>query len=148
MNKNKLAKLIVTASIIAAGAGFLIYSSKANAEYYKLVDELMAEPHEWVGKTMRVHGFVVAGSIKENIVNQKTIRTFVLVGEKGTESIQVKHEGPVPDTFKDQSEVVAKGRVVKVDDQYVLEATELMAKCPSKYEGAPGNKQLDKNPVF
>lgn len=146
MKKNNLAKLIVTVSIIAAGAGFLIYSSKADAQYYKLVDELMQEPDEWVGKTMRVHGYVEVGSIHEEIVNQKTVRTFVL--EHKGKRIQVKHEGPKPDTFKDSSEVVAKGRIVQVDGQYVLEATELMAKCPSKYEGANANKHLDKNPVF
>jgi cytochrome c-type biogenesis protein CcmE len=147
--KNNLPKILATVFIIAAGAGFLIYSSKADAQYYKKVDEVMEEPAKWVGKSMQVHGYVKAGSIKEEIVEQKTLRTFVLEDEHKHVSIRVKHEGPKPDTFKDLSEVVAKGRLVKDGDGYVLEATDLMAKCPSKYEGAARNKKLDdKRPVF
>lgn len=150
--KNNVAKILVTVAVIAAGAGFLIYSSMGHAQYYKMVDELMTQPgangeatvsEEWVGKTMRVHGYVEAGSIKEEIVAQKTVRTFIL--EHKGKTIRVKHEGPKPDTFKDLSEVVAKGKIVKDNGQFVLEATELMAKCPSKYEGAPGNKDLGKS---
>jgi farnesyl-diphosphate farnesyltransferase len=32
---------------------------------------------------------------------------------------------------------------IEDDMTYVVEATELMAKCPSKYEGAQANKHLD-----
>ena len=149
--KKNVTKLLATVAVIAAGTGFLIYSSMGHAQYYKMVDELMTQPGQsgettvderWVGKTMRVHGYVEAGSIKEDIVAQKTVRTFTL--EHKGKTIKVKHEGPKPDTFKDLSEVVAKGTIVKEGDRYVLEATELMAKCPSKYEGAPGNKNLGK----
>lgn len=141
--QSRLIKIILTIAIIAGSAGFLIYSSVGHAEYYKMVHELMAEPDEWVGKTLRVHGYVKAGSIEEKIVEQKYVRTFVL--ENQGQLIHVSHEGPKPDTFKDLSEVVAKGRVVKKDGMYVLEATELSAKCPSKYEGAANNKDLSRD---
>ena len=78
--------------------------------------------------------------------------------------IRVFSAGPKPDTFKDQSEVVATGHIVPAaqmgkmasdlgvridsDMQYVVEASELMAKCPSKYEGAQANKKLDEDPKF
>lgn len=139
--KNPLIKLVLTLAIVAGGIGFLVHSSMGNAQYYKMVDELMTEPGKWDGKTLRVHGYVEAGSIEETIVEQKTVRTFVL--ENKGQRIHVKHEGPKPDTFKDLSEVVAKGTIVKEGEQYVLHATELMAKCPSKYEGAGTNKDLD-----
>ena len=32
-------------------------------QYYKYVDEVMAEPREWEGKKLQVHGYVVPGSI-------------------------------------------------------------------------------------
>jgi hypothetical protein len=32
---------------------------------------------------------------------------------------------------------------IESDMTYVVDATELMAKCPSKYEGAQANKNLD-----
>ena len=92
--------------------------------------------------------WVVAGTIKEKVVNQETIRTFVL--HKDGKKIRVFNRGPKPDTFKDQSECVATGRIlpasevaelakaldVRADGEltYVVEATDLMAKCPSKYE--------------
>jgi cytochrome c-type biogenesis protein CcmE len=142
--KNPLIKVMLTVAIVAGGIGFLIHSSMGSAEYYKMVDELNTElkdkPDKWNGKTIKVHGYVEAGSIKEDIVNQKTVRTFVL--ENKGQIIRVKHEGPKPDTFKDLSEVVAVGSLVKEGDQYVVHATELMAKCPSKYEGAGQNKDL------
>ena len=80
----------------------------------------------------KIHGFVEAGTIKEEIVGQKTKRTFILQYEG--KRILVKNEGPKPDTFRDLAEVVAKGRLVQDNGEYVLEANELMAKCPSKYE--------------
>src|SRR5204862_4276365 len=106
--------------------------------------------------------------IVEAIINQEQKRTFVL--QKGGKKIRVFSTGPVPDTFKDQSEVVATGRLVnsadvqalatdicaktknpaacpiKTDAEqlYVVESTELMAKCPSKYDGANSNK-IDTN---
>ena len=110
----------------------LIYSSLANADYYKHVNEVTLEPKKWEDKSLKVHGFVEAGSIDEKIVGDSTVRTFVL--EYEGERIQVRHEGPKPDTFRDLSEVVAQGRLSVEDGRHVLVASEIMAKCPSKYE--------------
>jgi cytochrome c-type biogenesis protein CcmE len=129
---SRIVKVLVTIAVFLGGAGMLVYSSLSEAEYYKHVDELMATPAEWSGKTLRVHGFVEAGSIQEKIVDQQTKRRFVL--EYRGKRLTVEHQGPKPDTFKDLAEVVAKGKVVEEDGGYVLQATELTAKCPSKYQ--------------
>ncbi len=134
MNKKAL-KILVTALVVLGGTGFLVFTSMADAQYYKMVDELMVSPANYKNKTLRVHGYVEAGSIKTEIVDQKTTRVFVL--ESNGHSIRVHHEGPAPDTFREKSEVVAKGTLVEQDGTYVLQATELTAKCPSKYEGKP-----------
>ena len=110
----------------------LIYSSLAEAEYYKHVNEVTIEPARWVDKALKVHGFVEPGSIEEKIEGQATVRTFYL--QYDGEHIRVKHVGPKPDTFRDLAEVVAKGTLHSQPDGVELEATELMAKCPSKYE--------------
>jgi cytochrome c-type biogenesis protein CcmE len=55
--------------------------------------------------------------------------------------VLVRSEGPKPDTFRDRAEVVAKGTVVFENGAYVVEATELSAKCPSKYQGATRTKE-------
>ena len=65
---------------------------------------------QWEGKELKVHGWVEAGSIVEKVVNQETHRTFVL--QKDGKKIRVFSVGPKPDTFKDQSEVVATGHLV------------------------------------
>ena len=57
--------------------------------------------------------------------------------------IKVRNKGPKPDSFKDKSEVVAEGRIVEENGEPVLVATNLMAKCPSKYEGAPKDQLFE-----
>ena len=138
MNKRAV-KIVITAVVIVGGIGYLLLSSfLGSAQTYKMVEELMAEPERWEGKIMRVHGFVEAGSIAESINGQTTERVFFM--ENKGARIEVTHTGPVPDTFRDRSEVVAKGTVTKDGTEYRLVATELSAKCPSKYEGQPTSK--------
>lgn len=155
MNRSTLGKIVLTAAVAVGGIAFVLKSS-ASAERYFHVEELMdKELPDWTGKELRVHGFVEAGSIHENIVNQETHRTFLLQS-KG-KKIRIFNSGPKPDTFKDQSEVVATGHLVPAADmkpiaqslgvsiesdmQYVVDSSELMAKCPSKYDGARINLQ-------
>jgi cytochrome c-type biogenesis protein CcmE len=149
MNRSTLGKIVLTGAVALGGIAFVLRSS-ASAERYFHVEELMAkELPEWTGKELKVHGVVDAGSIVEKIENQETQRTFVLQS-KG-KKIRVFNAGPKPDTFKDQSEVVATGHLVPAADlrplaqklgvaiesdmEYVVQASELMAKCPSKYDG-------------
>jgi cytochrome c-type biogenesis protein CcmE len=157
MDKNTLGKIVLTAVVAVGGVGFLVKSSVGSAQHYKMVDDLMAtDLSSWKGKELKVHGWVESGSIQEHIVSQETHRTFLL--QKGGKKIRVFSVGPAPDTFKDQSEVVATGHLVPAaqmkdlaqklgvsiesDMPYVVDSTELMAKCPSKYDGANVNKTL------
>ena len=158
MKNSALAKIGITAVVALGVVGFLVKSSIGQAQHYQMVDELIAsDPKTWEGHEMKVHGFVYPGSIVEKVTGQETERTFVLM--KGTKTIRVFGRGPKPDTFKDQSEVVATGRVVPAAEMkdmakrlgieidaampYVVNASELMAKCPSKYDGAQGNRKID-----
>ena len=156
MNKNTLGKIALTAVVAVGGVGFLVKSSVSSAQHYKMVDDLLASDlTSWKGKELKVHGWVESGSIHESIVNQETHRTFLL--QREGKKIRVFNSGPKPDTFKDQSEVVATGHLVPAaqmkslaeslgvslesDIPYVVDSTELMAKCPSKYDGARVNLQ-------
>jgi cytochrome c-type biogenesis protein CcmE len=167
MKQATIAKLALTVAVVAGGTGFLVYSSTSNAQHYEMVDNLLAKGFDpFKDKQIKVHGLVKSGSIATATVNQETKRTFVL--QKNGKAIRVFVSGPVPDTFKDESEVVATGRLVSSPDlqtvadeicakakdkdrgdcpvrtdaeqTMVVEATELMAKCPSKYKGADSNK--------
>lgn len=158
MQNSTLAKIALTAAVAVAGVGFFVKSTLGHTQHYKMVDELMAgDLAQWQGKELKVHGWVLAGSIKEDVVKQETQRSFVLT--KDGKKIRVFSMGPKPDTFKDQSEVVATGTLVPAADMrelasalrvplesdvaYVVVATELQAKCPSKYEGARANQDLN-----
>lgn len=158
MQNSTVLKIVLTAAVAVGGVVFFVKSGIGSTQEYMMVDELLAggDLARYEGREMKVHGWVVAGTIKEKVVDQQTIRTFVL--HKGGKKIRVFSKGPKPDTFQDQSEVVATGRIVKaetekaiadkldttieVDMTYVVEATELQAKCPSKYDGAQVNKNL------
>lgn len=163
MQNSTIAKLALTAAVLVAGVAFFAKSASTSTQHYQMVDQLLASDMSKLGDSqLKVHGWVVAGTIKEKIVNQETIRTFVL--HKDGKKIRVFSRGPKPDTFKDQSEVVATGTIVsaasmaqmaasldtRIESEmgYVVDATELMAKCPSKYEGAQANKKLDEDPKF
>jgi cytochrome c-type biogenesis protein CcmE len=117
---------------------------------YLMVDELMARDlDELAGRELRTHGYVEAGSVRMQVIAQQTERTFVL--QMRGKQLRVFTKGPVPDTFRDQAEVVALGRLiasrerevlakqlgVKLEGAYVLEASELNAKCPSRYGENP-----------
>ena len=138
-------KILLTVFVLGAGIGVLLYSSMADAEFYKHVEEVMANPGQWTDKALKVHGKVEPGSIREEIVDQTTKREFVL--ESGGRRIKVRHEGPKPDTFRDLSEVVARGRLILDNGEYVVIATELMAKCPSKYEENQRTSNYGKQPA-
>ncbi|HPH68877.1 MAG TPA: cytochrome c maturation protein CcmE [Kofleriaceae bacterium] len=132
--RSMLAALTLATSFSVAACDF--------AQPYKMVDELMTAPNEYKGKEMKIHGWVEPGSIKKQVVDQESHTTFVL--QREGKKVAVTNVGPLPDTFRDQSEVVASGVLKQEGDQYVFVAKELQAKCPSKYEGAQGNKTLSK----
>lgn len=134
-------KIVVTVAILAAVVGFFKHSARGHTSGYKMVDELMLGYGDYVGKQMQVHGWVEAGSIDEKIVDQETVRTFVL--ENKGKRILVRNKGPKPDSFRDKSEVVAEGKLVMENGAPVLLADNLLAKCPSKYEGAAKDKLFD-----
>ena len=137
-------RMLIVTLALALGLGLTACDF---AQPYKMVDELMAAPNNYKGKEMKIHGWVEPGSINERVVDQETHRNFVL--QREGKKIKVTHIGPKPDTFRDQSEVVAAGVLTQVGDDYVFQAKELQAKCPSKYEGAQNNKLLSKgDPTF
>jgi cytochrome c-type biogenesis protein CcmE len=153
-------KILATLAVALGAGSLLVFSSLADAEqHYQFVQEVMPNPEPWVGKVFKIHGIVEAGSIQEQIVDQKTQRQFVLEAkcdksDKNTPPcpegksmrILVKGTGPKPDTFKDLAEVIAHGTLTKAGDAYVFHATELSAKCPSKYKEDQRPSQYGKAP--
>ena len=116
--------------LVLAFVGLLWSTLREGTEYYKHVDEVLASPHDWEGKRLQLHGFVVPGSI---LRKPDSLEYKFKVQNKG-QTIDAWYTGVVPDTFKDDAEVVLKGRLSQ--DGFRTEANGVMAKCPSKYEAA------------
>ena len=136
--KSKPIKISVTVTVLLAALFGLMYTTLSEGtEYYKHVDEVMANPDAWRGKRLQLHGHVVEKSIEKK---PSSLDYRFKVQSNGS-VIQAYYTGAVPDTFKDGSEVVIKGTLgpngFDVDDR-----DGIMAKCPSKYEakgpGKPG----------
>lgn len=120
-------------AIIAVGAVSWLAMTSFDAQvYYVTVSELQEEPARWVDREFRVKGTVVPGShmVREGSLD---IHRFEIVDEG--HHLVVNFHGIMPDTFSDDAEVVALGRAQE-DGSFL--ATEVMAKCASRYEeGAP-----------
>ena len=130
-------KIGATAAALVAALGGLMYTTLSEGtEYYKHVDEVMANPTEWQGKRMSLHGYVVDKSI---LGKPGTLEYLFQIQSNG-KVISARYTGVVPDTFKDGSEVVLKGQLSPKG--FAVEPNGVMAKCPSKYvagqPGAPG----------
>jgi cytochrome c-type biogenesis protein CcmE len=129
---HKAAKIGATSLVLLTAFGVLLYTTMGESmQYYKYVDEVMVQPEAWHGKRLQVHGYVVPGS---RMVKRESLDyTFDL--HRNGKTIRAYYTGIVPDTFKDDAEVVLTGEL-KPDGSF--HATEMTAKCPSKYEEAPG----------
>ena len=124
-------KISVTSVVlVVAFAGLLWSTLREGTEYYKHVDEVMTSPQTWEGKRLQLHGFVVPESI---LRKRDSLDYKFKVQNKGS-VVEASYSGIVPDTFKDDAEVVLKGRLSS--DGFHVEPNGVMAKCPSKYEPA------------
>lgn len=126
---SKSIKIGATVLILGLAFAGLLYSSlSGGTEYYKHVDEVMANPSLWEGKRLQLHGFVVDHSI---LRKPDTLDYRFQVQNNGR-VVPVRYSGVVPDTFKGGAEVVLKGRLDS--DGFMVDANGVMAKCPSKYQ--------------
>ena len=137
---NKAAKIGLTGVVLATAFGVLLYSSLGESlQYYKYVDEVMVEPAAWHGKNLQVHGLVVPDSI----ARKPDSLEWRFDIQRNGKVLRAYYNGLVPDTFKADSEVVLTGRL----DAEGFHATEMTAKCPSKYDAAPVGPAVQATPA-
>jgi len=127
---HKAIKIGLTALVLATAFGALLFTTlQDNLQYYKYVDEVATVQQEGRGQKIQVHGNVVPGSAKGTI--DRLNWTFDL--HRNGKVISASYTGKLPDTFKDEAEVVLTGQFTP----HGFIATDMTAKCPSKYEEAP-----------
>jgi cytochrome c-type biogenesis protein CcmE len=99
--------------------------------YYKTISEVDQMGMQAKTKRIRVAGNVEKGSIHR----VGTGVEFVLVEQDHKMKVLYSGTEPLPDTFKDEAQAVADGRM---GDGGVFHASKIAAKCASKYEAKPG----------
>jgi cytochrome c-type biogenesis protein CcmE len=140
----------IAVAVIVGTIGWLAYSGYGSSKsYYVTIAELGGMGDKAFKTNLRVEGFVKPGSIEQN----GTHVTFVLnefeshSPKAGTgRSLRISYKGsePPPDTFKDDAQALAEGTFGR---DGVFHATQLQAKCASKYapsqpgKGPPGKDQ-------
>jgi cytochrome c-type biogenesis protein CcmE len=131
-------KIVASVVVVTGAVGFLLKASvKQGAEFYKHVDEVMADTSQFRGKHLQVHGNVVPGSIEQakgTLMYRFKIETGLMSRPEPRPPavISASYTGLVPDTFKDGAEVVAKG-MLTAENKLDVVPDGIMAKCPSKY---------------
>ena len=124
--RTKAFKIALTSVVLVAALGGLMYTTMAEGtEYYMHVDEVMQDMDAWKGKRLQLHGFVADLRQRPNTLDYKFNVQF------NGKVMTATYTGIVPDTFKNESEVVLKGKLQ--GDQFAVEPDGVMAKCPSKY---------------
>src|SRR3979411_245268 len=122
-------KIAVTCIVLVAAFSGLLWSSlRDGTEYYKHVDEVMTAPQTWEGKRLQLHGYVVPHTWTQK---PGSLDYRFQAQNKGS-VLLAPYTGVLPDTFKDEAEVVLKGRLS--NDGFHVDPTGVMAKCPSKSE--------------
>lgn len=132
-SKNQGRRIGIAVVVVLAVISWLaITGVRSNKSYYVTIKELQSMGPKAYTRHLRVAGSVVPGSIQRSGTNVN----FVLVEKTNTtNTLRVSYlgEDPPPDTFKDNSLALAIGTY---GHDGVFHATQLQAKCASKYAPA------------
>jgi cytochrome c-type biogenesis protein CcmE len=133
-------KVIIAGVIILLAIGGLIATGVANtASYYMTVDEFMEKKETLSNRTVKLSGFIIGDSVIYDEQNLKL--RFEIRDEEETTRLWVVYEGVKPDMFTDGWEAIVDGQLNK---EGVFIASELLVKCPSKYEEQENLLESDK----
>jgi cytochrome c-type biogenesis protein CcmE len=126
---------IIVASILIVGVVVWLAFAAAgdNKSYYVTISELQAMGGKAYTRHLRVAGNVQPGSIQRVGTNAH----FVLLEQGKVLNVAYQGTEPPPDTFKDDAQALAIGTYGR---DGVFHATQLQAKCASKYAPAPGSR--------
>ena len=126
-----LTGILLTVALTLATVGWLAVTGvRDNKSYYVTISELQAMGNKAYTRHLRVAGNVQPGSISRVGTNAQ----FTLL-EQG-KALRVNYQGtePPPDTFKDDAQALAVGTF---GHDGIFHATQVQAKCASKYAPAP-----------
>ena len=124
-------KFVVGGVVILLAMAFLIYQGvRAGGAYYITLAEMVARGDAIVGDMVRVEAVVDKESVEYDTRN--IVLRFDMVDDQGNRMPVVYHD-VMPDLFMKSTSVIVEGRV---NENGVFEASNILVKCPSKYEEA------------
>lgn len=126
--------LIGTAIVLATVAWLAFTGTRDNKSYYVTITELQGLGDRAYTRHLRVAGNVQPGSIQHVGTNA----TFTLLEQGKLLRVDYRGSEPPPDTFKDDAQALAVGTYGR---DGVFHATQLQAKCASKYAPAQGQRK-------
>ncbi len=146
-------KFLIGGLLIIAAVVYLIASStQASAQYYLTIDELAQKGDAVRGRDLKISGAVDGDSIvyePDTLTLRFTVANVpadleaieksgglaeVLhqaVSDPNARRLQVVYIGVKPDLLRNEAQAILTGRM---DDAGVFQATELLLKCPTRYE--------------
>jgi cytochrome c-type biogenesis protein CcmE len=126
------------AIVLVLVSGVLAYDAFTSyMDPYLTVSEVEADGDSYLDSDVQVMGTVANGSLAYD----KGRMVFDLV--EGESVVRVDYAGSPPQNFQEGGQVVVSGKLVSAD---TLEATSMLVKCPSKYEGE--GESLLADPIF
>jgi cytochrome c-type biogenesis protein CcmE len=129
-------KFLIGGALVLGVATYLAVTSiNATGVMYltptELTAKVQADP-SFVNAGVKVGARVVPGTIQRDPGGKK----YEFQVTDGARTFPVVYRGIAPDTFTDSVDVVVSGRM---GTDGTFQATELLAKCASRYENAPTN---------
>jgi cytochrome c-type biogenesis protein CcmE len=148
-------KFVIGGVLIFAAIVYLIWSSaSASAQYFLTVDEIKARGSDYMGRELKVSGAVIGDTIKYDA--DKLSLEFSVAHMPGSQKeidslggmaavlheatidptrnrIQVVYIGVQPDLLRNEAQAIMTG---KLGEDGVFYASELLLKCPTRYEEA------------
>jgi cytochrome c-type biogenesis protein CcmE len=143
---NQTVKMVFSVLVLGGALAWLFADTLGDPEvltYFHGADVVIERDDELRGQRIRLGGHVVEGSIQQKPgtlqyqFRVKPVPEMMKYPKHVDASVLVRYDGVVPDTFKDDAEVIVTGIL---GDDGVFRGSELVAKCPSKYEAAEKNE--------
>lgn len=132
----------IAVALLLGWYGLTNMGAGATFRYYQTLSEYRAAGSGSAGRSIRIHAYVVAGSIERSL-EFKQVRFAVQndpphSGGAHGETLPILYRSlETPDLFRDGAEVVVEGRIAGTGDEAVFLADNVLAKCPSKFQAEP-----------
>jgi cytochrome c-type biogenesis protein CcmE len=146
-------KFLIGGLLIVVAIAFLIVSStKATAQYFMTIDELIANEGGMLERDIKISGAVIGESIayeaetltlRFKIVNMPADLDEInaagglaevlrqVVTDPSASSLEVVYIGPRPDLLRHEAQAIITGRL---GEDGLFHADKLLLKCPTRYE--------------